>query len=219
MSTDNRKSLILDALQAFVRQRPGFDPRNYGDRANYMGDVRPVTRQLRDAETLLAALKWRDSITADDLLKAATSAFSGRLTLAWTSVCKVCHRDPTLQHNHAPRVVIDYCTGQYFPTEFRAAVRAVLASALWAHAREHCMPSVYGYRVESWYQLGKGRTLHTVVANREAAELQLKDHGGSDYGSVCELYPIGKDYGGAGEWLRAYFRREFGRGIQSRWFS
>jgi hypothetical protein len=31
--------------------------------------------------------------------------------------------------------MIDYCTGQYFPTEYRKAVCAVLASALWTRHR------------------------------------------------------------------------------------
>lgn len=31
---------------------------------------------------------------------------------------------------------LEYCTGQYYPTEYRRAVCAVLASALWHHYRE-----------------------------------------------------------------------------------
>lgn len=38
------------------------------------------------------------------------------------------------------KVGIDYTTGQYFPTEYRAAACAVLSSALWAQARKH-MPA------------------------------------------------------------------------------
>jgi len=37
------------------------------------------------------------------------------------------------------RVEVDYCTGQYFPTEYRRAACAVLASALW----EYWRPAVY----------------------------------------------------------------------------
>jgi hypothetical protein len=30
---------------------------------------------------------------------------------------------------------VDYCTGQYFPTEYRRAVCSVLSSALWDYFR------------------------------------------------------------------------------------
>jgi hypothetical protein len=65
----------------------------------------------------------RDSITADMLLTAAQGAYSGRLTI-----------DPNTGS-------ISYCTGQYWPTEYRRAVCAVLASAVWAWLRDECMPA------------------------------------------------------------------------------
>jgi hypothetical protein len=45
--------------------------------------------------------------------------------------------------NAPPRIEVrlDYCTGQYFPTEYRKAACAVLSSALWGYVREHGMPS------------------------------------------------------------------------------
>jgi hypothetical protein len=35
---------------------------------------------------------------------------------------------------------LDYCTGQYWPTEYRRAACAVLASALWAYQRDNLKP-------------------------------------------------------------------------------
>jgi hypothetical protein len=90
----------------------------------------------------------------------------------------------------APR--IDYCTGQYFVTEYRRAACAVLASALWEYTRERCMPS--GPNRE---KLSSGDVTYWLDSAR-----------------------AGKgDFVAAGDWLRAHFAREFGRGIASRWFN
>lgn len=85
--------------------------------------LRGITRALHDARLLLAAVA-RSSITADDLIKASEGAFSGRLSI------KV----------EGDKITIGYCTGQYWCTEYRNAVCAVLASALWTYKRDHCMP-------------------------------------------------------------------------------
>lgn len=217
MSTDSRKQAICEALRTWVSQRPGFDPNNY-DRAGYLSDSRMVQRQLHDARELLRAVEL-SGITADALIAAFPRAFSGRLLL------KVVERKDYFADGRSEfRAFLEYCTGQYWCTEYRAAACAVLASALWDYTREECMPVAGAYRVESWTQLGKGRTRHTVVTNREAAALQLKDFGGSDYGSVCELHSQRGACGritwvSPGDWLRAHFRQQFGRGIQSRWFN
>lgn len=222
-----RKQAICDVLRTWISQRPGFDPANY-DRAGYLSDSRMVQRQLHDARELLRAVEL-SGITADALAAAFPRAYSGRLTITEErrNPCRKTHGPERPASGCSTCVIkaacplfeIDYCTGQYWCTEYRAAACAVLASALWEFTREECMPPVHGYRVESWSQLGKERTLHTVVINREAAELQLENLGGSDYGAVCELYRTGKDYMSGGEWLRAHFRQQFGRGIASRWFS
>lgn len=112
---------ILQALQAFVNQRPGFDLHNYDSWSSYQSDYRPVLQEKHDFESMLAQISLRDSITADDLLNASERAFSGRLKI-------------TLKPGRV--VEVDYCTGQYFPTEYRAAACAVLSSVLWAYWRE-----------------------------------------------------------------------------------
>ncbi len=105
------KETILAHLSAFVAQRSGIDGRDYaGDRSAFMGDYRPMLRDGRDARTMLRYVACRDSITADMLL-AGFRAFSGRLSITE----KGC----------------DYCTGQYFPTEYRKAACAVLAATIW----------------------------------------------------------------------------------------
>ena len=138
---DNRAA-IFSALYAWIHQRPGLDPGNY-DRASYAAEMRQIGRDLRDARTLIRAVEL-SSVTAAALREAFERAFSGRLS--WDGK------------------KLGYCTGQYWPTEYRKAAAAVAARALWAHRAED-------------YKPGEG----------------LK--------------------------MRAAFRREFGRGIASRWFN
>lgn len=86
---------------------------------------------------------------------------------------------------------VDYCTGQYFPTEFRAAVARLCASVLWTWKREMCMP-VKGsrdYREDSPVYQGK-----CYVFNNE-------------------------QWMSAGDWLRASFKREYGSRIANRFFN
>lgn len=139
------KQQIIEALRAFAAQRSGLEFGNYGDWKAYRAEQRSITKDLHQARQLLRAVEWRESVTAEHL-RQAFRAYSGRLSLIDTDT---------------GGVRLEYCTGQYFPTEYRRAVCAVLASALWDWARPD--------------------------------------------------YPTGDK-------LRAFFRREFGRGIASRWF-
>ena len=115
------KQAILAALYAFVHQRPGLEYGNYGNGPAYRAEMRSIIRDLHHARTLLRALELRQSITASDILAACKGAFSGRLSIV---------------QNDAGAVVVDYCTGQYWPTEYRKAVSAVCASVLWAWTRD-----------------------------------------------------------------------------------
>ena len=155
------KALILSALRAFILQRPRFNFANYGDASSYRADSRRTTIQRADALILLRAVEWRDSTTAEAI--AAQLTGSGRLSM----VIK------------GDSVALDYCAGQYYATEYRAAACRALAWVLWGHVRAHAMPAP------------------TVRADGE-----LRYEGLS-----------------AGDWLRRYFRREFGRGIASRYFN
>ena len=109
------KSTVLQALETYAKQRPGLEFENYGDVSAYRSESRQITKDLHNALELISAVSWRDSITGDDIVKASESAFSGRLSLIPDG--------DTLR--------IEYCTGQYFPTEYRKAICAVLSRVLW----------------------------------------------------------------------------------------
>ena len=107
----------LRALLVFAAQNPGFEWGNYstGDwkrsRAAYLGDSRPVAKQLRD----IRGLKWRFSELTDEVLReVAPHTYCGRLSFV--------ERDGG--------TAVDYCTGQYWPTEYRQASLAVIRAGL-----------------------------------------------------------------------------------------
>jgi hypothetical protein len=109
----------MHALHAFVESRPGFDPANYqGAPEAYRADARRALRQLHDARAMLRAIHWRDSIDAADILRAKH------------------YRIDFVPAGNVVRV--DYCTGQYYPTEYRAAACATLAATLWSYFSEKC---------------------------------------------------------------------------------
>ena len=201
-----RKQAIMVALDKFVGQRPGLEFGNYGDVSACHSEMRSIARDRHDYNALARAVERSDSITADMLLKASESAFSGRLTinepprapmeglrarLARTGEEHLQHILRALINSKSiVGVRIDYTTGQYFPTEYRKAAAAVLAAALWAHVREQCMPAPFTPPLceGNWYK--------------------------PPYANGPNWKPVS-----AGDWLSAYFRREFGRSIANRWFS
>ena len=121
------KTALIETLRRFISQRPGLDPRNYVSHhrdiegfAAYRSDSRAITKDRHDAEALLAYIGRRDSITAEDILRASKNAFSGRLTIT----------------PNGDGFEVDYCTGQYWPMEYRRATAAVAVSAIWERLRE-----------------------------------------------------------------------------------
>lgn len=114
------KEQIITALYKFISQRPGMDYGNYGDVSSYRSDYRGILKDYDHARQMLRFVEMSDSITGEDIVKASTHAFSGRLE--WSD----------------EKMKWSYCTGQYFPTEYRAAACAVLASVLWAWFRDQC---------------------------------------------------------------------------------
>ena len=149
----DKKQQIIAAMYAFIGQRPGLEYGNYGEPVSYRAEQRAITKDRHQARQLIRDVELRDSISADDILAAAKGAYSGRLTIVT--------RDDG-------KVSVDYCVGQYFPTEYRRAVCAVMASVLWNWKRTQCMPA----GIEK-----------------------------------------------PGDYLRAGFQREYGRGLASRWFN
>lgn len=128
----DEREQILTALAAWIAQRPGLEYGNYGDPKSYRAELRSITKDLHQARTLLSAVRWRTSIGADELKAAFHGAFSGRLS--WLED-KAATRASEKYGRGGRYGKLEYCTGQYWPTEYRRAVCAVLASALWDYAR------------------------------------------------------------------------------------
>lgn len=112
---------VFEAFRLFINQRAGLDPRNYfsdwrdkdGRRA-FNSESRSITKDGQRARKALAmALSY--PFDAQALIN-ATSAFSGRLQIVTKGTEK------------AFLFAIDYCTGQYWPTEYRKAAATVLES-------------------------------------------------------------------------------------------
>lgn len=215
---DTLKTEILAALHKFIRQRPGLEFGNYGDVKIYREEMRGITRDLKHAQTLLRRVELIPSITGNDLINTAKHS-GGRLSLTETP----------------DGVKVDYCTGQYFPTEYRRAVARFCASVLWDFVREHVMPPpVYGVEWKNergdWVETGKSfdnsimAEMHAeevrAARQRETGAFETVPHGYGDT-LIIERYRaagLSKAISG-GDWLRRYFRREFGRGIASRFFN
>jgi hypothetical protein len=106
----------INQLDAFVASRPGFDPANYSDAASYAADRRVALRAMDDYYMLRNAVQY---VVTDDALEGA--ARGSRITFGPDGV--------------------EYCTGQYYPTEYRAAACRVLASVWW---REQAVRSAPG---------------------------------------------------------------------------
>lgn len=115
----NTKETYLAALFKFVGQRPGLDFGNYGSLPAYRSESRRITRQRHDFRRLAREVELASGISAEKLVEASKSAFSGRLSFV----------------EKGDKVGVDYCAGQYWPTEYRAAACAVLAAALWDYYR------------------------------------------------------------------------------------
>jgi hypothetical protein len=110
---------VFEVFRRFINQRAGLDPRNYfsdwrdkdGHRA-YRAEARSIQadgkRARRALETALLFPFTPENAAA---LIDATHAFSGRLQIVFES---------------SKGIAIDYCTGQYWPTEYRKAAATVL---------------------------------------------------------------------------------------------
>ena len=136
---------IIEALTAFVNKGPRLEFVNYGGNPfnnsdqhreavrAYRQESRRITRQLHDFRALAARVVGTASIdqpiTGDNLIEASKRAFSGRLTL--------------VRNAEDDSYKVDYCTGQYWCVEYRAAACAVLAEALRMYWNED-NPREYG---------------------------------------------------------------------------
>jgi len=136
------KQTIIDALHQWIAQRPGLEFGNYGDVSSYRAEMRSIGKDLQHARAMVNYVAWHDSITAEMILDAAGS---GRLSI----VVK------------GDTVAINYVTGQYWPTEYRRAVCALMSSVIWAWLRENCE-----YKTGDDIRKAARRELGQSIANR-----------------------------------------------------
>lgn len=102
----------IEKLVKFVNQRPGLDFCNYGEIRAYRTEMREITNDRKDFFELLG-LASRRVQNLENKLNEYLSKSSGRLTIDENGN-------------------LEYCTGQYFPVEYRPAACRVLASLIWA---------------------------------------------------------------------------------------
>ena len=101
-----------EKLIKFVNQRPNLDFNDYGDISAYRSESREITNDRKDFYEMLSLA----NIFVDDIetkLTAYLQANSGRLQI---------NKEGNLE----------YCTGQYFPTEYRPAATNAIKSLVWA---------------------------------------------------------------------------------------
>ena len=148
------KPQLIQALRSWVAQRPGLEFGNYGDVSAYRAEVRSIGKDLQHARKLIDYVAWHDSITAEMILDAAKS---GRLSIVV----------------YGNKVRVDYCTGQYWPTEYRPAVCRLLSSVIWDWMRENA-PVDAGpidkfsnlQNVGPWIRKQASREFGTSIAHR-----------------------------------------------------
>lgn len=106
----------IEKLCKFVDQRAGLEYANYGDAKSYRAESREITKDRQDFYELLG---WASSRieNLNDKLTDYLQKSSGRLTL---------NKEGSLE----------YCTGQYFPTEYRPAACNVLKNLIWNDLRD-----------------------------------------------------------------------------------
>ena len=105
---------FISLLSDFVAQRPGFDLCNYGTLKDYRHDYYRTLKYKRAFESLL--IQAQRMFYFEDLNKALGDRLknnSGRLTY------------------NIDRAGLEYCTGQYFPVEYRPAAFGALFYTVW----------------------------------------------------------------------------------------
>ncbi len=112
------KQQIIAAIRAHIMSRPNIDSRDYGNIKIQRADQRKATKDAHAALAFLGAISARDDITAAAMLDPARN--TGRFSIK----------------QDGQTIRADYCTGQYWPTEYRAGAARYLADVLWNYLRE-----------------------------------------------------------------------------------
>lgn len=102
----------LVALIDYAAQRPGLEPCNYGNWQSYKTEANDISRQWRTICQLLD-IADHHQVTDVQVIEASQWAYAGRMTWMGNDW--------------------EYTCGQYWPTEYRSAVIAVLRYALPVH--------------------------------------------------------------------------------------
>ena len=118
------KKTIVRLLREFINQDPGFEPGNYASEADYQKDLRKTEKDQACANILLELVARTSSLDSIIICNSMDASYSGRLSLV--------KREGFGRYG---RWRVEYCTGQYFPVEFAAAVCASLAQALYVDER------------------------------------------------------------------------------------
>jgi hypothetical protein len=118
LSTNLKTNIMrtIDKLVEFANQKPGLVFANYGDRYYYNKEVREIAKDLHDFRELLN-LAFRRIDNLDEQLTMYLKNTSGRLLLNANNE-------------------LEYCTGQYFCTEYRPACNRVLVDLIFASYRD-----------------------------------------------------------------------------------
>lgn len=142
---DPAANQAIGKLVEFAAQNPGLEFGNYGEWGAYNSERQSITRDWKNFVKALQAASDA-GVTDKDVIEVAPRAFSGRLE--W----KQAHRSIDANGSTFPKDSHwDYCTGQYFPTEYRKAATVVLEYATREHLRS--MPKVSRPTIETIAQL------------------------------------------------------------------
>jgi hypothetical protein len=126
---------VFTALEAWINRRPGLD---YGALTPYRAELRSIAADKKRALKALDEARGLEPAKPELLADAFTRAFSGRLS--WVTTCEYCGLTPSESGYgcdarpqqtkqtpvHSFVGSLDYCTGQYWPTEYRKAAASVL---------------------------------------------------------------------------------------------
>jgi len=188
-------NMILNALDAFIRQRSRIDWRDYGnDREGlraYRAEIRSIGKDRKRALTALETVRAMREHSLPALIDSFARAFSGRLEWKVERV-QVRRartdgkRDRSSSNPRYPIVTeelrgrLAYTTGQYFPTEYRKAAASVLETYQAACNRQwaESHPQTFTYRtIEDvkranrqvgghWFDADTMRWFNTVIESR-----------------------------------------------------
>jgi len=126
---------VFDALNTWIRQRPGLDFADYGGGRDglraYRSEIRDIGKDRKRALKALAEARRSSTQDYGLLMEAFKAAYSGRLE--WkpeylNTVDALAGKKPDPAH-------LSYTTGQYWPTEYRKAAASVLEMYVRALAR------------------------------------------------------------------------------------